>query len=117
MTQPTQGEWKTDGLAIESDTFEICILSDEVKDEDGNGITQHELLANARLIAAAPKLLEALDVLMAKALKAANMFDNDHIDGNSSKALRLMLAISGVKSGYDLDVDKAHAAIAAAKGK
>lgn len=56
----TLGPWSADGLAVDSNQFEICVMSADAKDMDENLISYGECEANARLIAAAPSLLEAL---------------------------------------------------------
>ena len=61
MTRHTQGEWRVNGLTrIEANNFGLVaqvVLSPEY-------LSQEETKANARLIAAAPELLEALKYLL-----------------------------------------------------
>ena len=56
----TQEPWETEGLAITSKQFDICELYGGAMDCDENLIDKESLQANARLIAAAPELLKAL---------------------------------------------------------
>ncbi len=66
-TQHTQGKWAQDERGILADNQRIVWLptTDENSEFVQYGIEQEEIDANARLIAAAPELLESLENIFA----------------------------------------------------
>jgi hypothetical protein len=60
MKEPnhTPGPWKADGGDVWDSDMSICILNSENEYGPGN---RNQIRANARLIAAAPDMLEALE--------------------------------------------------------
>ena len=70
MSEHTPGPWEfsylndTERPGIEADRFSVVIFGVRAEDDCGiHGRTEKEEIANARLIAAAPELLEALERL------------------------------------------------------
>lgn len=76
-------------------------------------IVRAEAKANARLIAAAPDLLEALKLVVTIASEAHDHWDND----NNVKVGKILIALSGHLPRYDKRIDEMHAAIAKATGE
>ena len=71
MNEHTPGPWEfsclddTERPGIEADRFSVVIFGVRAEDDCGiHGRTEKEEMANARLIAAAPDLLEALESVM-----------------------------------------------------
>lgn len=103
MTQHTQGPWEiiwpeNKGVSprIKCDSFgTICRLNDIWPTENG----YEENLANARLIAAAPELLEALEIITDMLMSCGESF------------------ICGIDEDFFEDVCAAQDAIAKAKGE
>jgi len=50
MSKATARPWFVDGRAIDSDSFEIAVVSNDSDDVDGNVILSEEVQANAALI-------------------------------------------------------------------
>ncbi len=92
----TPGPWKTDGdeIILSSDGRNLADVWTEFA-----AIPRDEAVANARLIAAAPELLEALPALIVIAL--------DSLDGMDAET----------REECERDIAKARAAIAKATGK
>ena len=93
----TNGGW--DGLIATADCGDYARSRDEG-------------LANARLIAAAPELLEALQNLSIVMRELHDHWDNDR----DMKVGKGLLALSGLLPGYDKRIDVIRAAIAKATG-
>jgi hypothetical protein len=70
--------------------------------------------ANARLIAAAPDLLEALKAAVRIAEEARRQWDAAPMGMRTGK---LLIALAGGCKGYRHDIDAIHAAIAKAEGR
>jgi enoyl-CoA hydratase/carnithine racemase len=83
----------------------------------GNVIGADEAEPDARLISAAPEMLEALQTAVAWAQKAADFNDADNVKGNVMKAHKIMMALAGYIPKYSKDIDDMHAAIKKATGQ
>lgn len=107
----TQGPWSYIGngdVVAKSDKYcggekDIASVFLTVNDEDE---------ANARLIAAAPELLEALQNLSIVMRELHDHWDNDR----DMKVGKGLLALSGLLPGYDKRIDVIHAAMDKATG-
>jgi hypothetical protein len=68
QAQHTPGPWATNGpaLIVTNDAWhhEIAIVKNQNNNHSGSNVSPEESEANACLIAAAPELLEALELLM-----------------------------------------------------
>lgn len=76
--------------------------------------TADEMQANARLIAAAPALYEALKAAVSIAEEARKEWD---AAPNGMRAGKLLIALAGHIKGYRADIDAIHAALAKAEGR
>jgi hypothetical protein len=70
--------------------------------------------ANARLIAAAPDLLEALKAAVMIAEEAHREWD---AAPDGMRAGKIIIALAGGRKGYRQDIDAIHAAVAKAEGR
>jgi len=61
-------------------------------------------------------LVAALETLRDYAREAAALNDADHIRGNSIKAHKMLMALAELSPRYDARIDRAYAALKAAKG-
>jgi hypothetical protein len=111
-TQHTPGPWKVDEphqVLAESVGEYVAIT----QAEEWNALPRDQVEANARLIAAAPDLLEALQEVVKLANQAHDHWDNDR----DAKVGKILLALSGHMPRYDKRIDAIHAAIAKATGE
>lgn len=95
----TQGNWGNDGCAIDSDQFEICVMSTGAKDQDGNTIKWAECEANAQYTALAVNhlhlLAEALETLTKEvSLKGLNVKKDFSLMAAHAQALTALHNIS-----------------------
>lgn len=60
----TPGPWGCDGTEVHAEHLVICTAYRSRTDDEGNWMSNEEVEANARLIAAAPELLRALRNLL-----------------------------------------------------
>lgn len=99
MSGHTPGPWRIQGdhgkLWIETNANDDTIAEVHRRKEKGSVYSCDEAMANARLIAAAPEMLEALELLL---------------DGRHCQ-------ITMLRSDGPIPTDKARAAIAKAKGE
>jgi len=74
----TPAPWEVDGLAIDASQYEVAVCSQGL-DEDENQMPREEAEANAKLISAAPELLEACKCALAdlEGLRAEGIFYED----------------------------------------
>lgn len=118
MTKHTPGEWKQKGRLIYSENGMVCELSEPRKTEyirhyrvALDSPDHEEAMANARLIAAAPELLEACEmVVLARSVYETEELTPDHI------GLRQLAFAAGV-SPAEYVMDMIRAAIAKAGGE
>lgn len=87
----TPGEWIIDGAVIDThDSFEICTVSTDSEDRDGNIISETEWKANANLLVASKDMYEALKNI-------DNFFNNTTI----GKEYALMPYIKEIKAALN----------------
>lgn len=84
MSKHTHGPWITNGRAIEQDADDDALVVAYAEDEQND-----DWEANARLIAAAPDLLEACKIALAETLRA-----NEHFKSVSPATAMLEAAIA-----------------------
>lgn len=75
----TSGPWEANGTAIETVATPSAVIGRAYDEREGCGIeSQSEAEANARLIAAAPDLLDALKEVVALSDRKHNAWDKAH---------------------------------------
>jgi hypothetical protein len=122
MTQHTPGPWELseakykEGFGTYRRVEQVEQFGDVVASVCIRHTVNHTLNAagdaNARLIAAAPELLEALKLVVTIASEAHDHWDNDR----DAKVGKILIALSGHLPRYDKRIDELHAAISKATG-